>query len=154
MIRIGDSVDIDAPIDTVFDAERNLDLHAATQAHRGERAVGGVTSGLIEAGQEVEWEAVHFGIRQRLRVRITGMERPTWFRDEMLTGAFASMIHDHRFESLGPGRTRKTDLMVIAAPLGPLGRLAEILFLKAYMTAFLRKKNRDLKAILERPPFP
>jgi hypothetical protein len=53
---------------------------------------------------------------------------------------------------LGAALTRKTDLMIIETPLGPLGRLAEILFLKAYMTAFLRQKNRDLKAILEKSP--
>lgn len=149
MITIRLETEFDLPIETVFDAERDISLHAATQSHRGERAIAGVVSGLIECGQEVEWEAVHFGIRQRLRVRITHMDKPVYFRDEMVSGAFRTMWHEHRFESLGPGRSRKTDIMAISAPLGPLGRLAEILFLKAYMTAFLRKKNSDLKGMLE-----
>lgn len=150
MIRIEESLVIEAPLETVFDAERDIGLHAETQSHRGERPVDGVTSGLIEAGQEVEWEAVHFGIRQRLRVRIAAMDRPRSFRVEMVRGAFKSMRHDHLFRSLGDGRTKKSDVLEIEAPLGPLGRLMEVLFLEAYMRRFLRRKNADLKAILER----
>jgi ligand-binding SRPBCC domain-containing protein len=138
-----------APIEVVFDAERDISLHSQTQGHRGEKAVDGVTSGLIGLGQEVEWEAVHFGIRQRLRVRITHMDPPTYFRDEMIKGAFKRFSHEHRFRRMEDGRTEKTDIMRIEAPLGPLGRIAEVLFLGAYMRAFLRKKNRDMKRILE-----
>lgn len=150
MIRIEDRTIFEADITTVFDAERDISLHQATQGHRDERAAGGVISGLIECGQEVEWEAVHFGIKQRLRVRITRMEKPTSFRDEQVSGAFASMRHDHLFVALGQGRTEKTDIMEIRAPLGPLGWLAEVLFLRVYMTAFLRKKNLELKALVEK----
>lgn len=149
MIRIIDEVFVEASINDVFDAERNISLHAATQSHRGEQAVGGRTSGLIELGEEVEWEAVHFGIRQRLRVRITQMERPRHFRDEMMSGAFKSMVHDHYFEKAGEKRTLKRDVMVLEAPLGPLGWTAEVLFLRAYMSNFLTRKNRDFKRMVE-----
>ncbi|MDB5049109.1 MAG: hypothetical protein JWO30_2180 [Fibrobacteres bacterium] len=148
MIRIEEKTLFKVPIETVFDAERNITLHSATQGHRGERAVAGVTSGLIENGQEVEWEAVHFGIKQRLRVRITHMEKPGYFRDEQVFGAFKTFSHEHRFCALGAGETEKTDIMTIEAPFGPLGRLGEKLFLKRYMTAFLRKKNRELKSLI------
>lgn len=149
MILIEEKTLFDLPAEAVFDAERDISLHARTQAHRGERPVDGVTSGHIEEGQEVEWEAVHFGIRQRLRVRIAAMARPHSFRTEMVRGTFKSMRHDHLFRSLGPGRTEKLDVMRIEAPYGPLGWLAERLFLGAYMRRFLRLKNADLKAILE-----
>lgn len=149
MIRIEERSTFALPVETVFDAERDISLHARTQAHRGERPVDGVTSGLIEAGQEVEWEAVHFGIRQRLRVRIAAMDRPRSFRDVMVRGAFKSMRHDHCFRPLGEGHCEKIDVLEIEAPLGPLGWVAERLFLAAYMRRFLRTKNADLKAILE-----
>ncbi len=149
MIRIEEKTVFNVPIEVLFDAERNISLHSATQGYRGERAIAGVTSGLIEQGQEVEWEAVHFGIKQRLRVRITHMEKPEWFRDEMVSGAFKTMSHEHRFSSLDAGRTEKTDVMRIEAPLGILGRAAEVVFLGAYMRRFLRKKNTDLKTMLE-----
>jgi ligand-binding SRPBCC domain-containing protein len=108
-----------------------------------------VTSGLIEEGQEVEWEAVHFGFRQRLRVRIAAMARPHSFRDIMVRGAFKSMRHDHLFRALESGHCEKIDVLEIEAPLGLLGWIAERLFLGAYMRRFLRNKNADLKAILE-----
>jgi len=149
MTLIETSIELDLPIALAFDAERNISLHASTQKHRGERAVAGVTSGLIEQGQEVEWEARHFGIRQRLRVRITHMERPRYFRDEMVFGAFKSMAHEHHFTKMGPHKTLKTDIMAIAAPFGPLGKAAEKLFLAAYMKKFLEDKNRELKRLIE-----
>lgn len=149
MVRIETSILVSAPIETVFDAERNISLHAATQTHRNERAVEGVTEGLIGLGQEVEWEAVHFCVRQRLRVRITQMDRPRSFRDEMISGAFKTMVHEHRFEERGPSRTEKTDVMTFSAPLGIFGFAAEVLFLRGYMTRFLERKNREFKKIVE-----
>lgn len=149
MVKIEEMIVINAPIATVFDAERNITLHAATQQHRAERAVAGITSGLIEKGQEVEWEAVHLGIRQRLRVRITHMTKPTYFRDEMISGAFKTFSHEHHFRAIATDKTEKKDVMWIEAPLGFLGKLAEVLFLARYMRKFLQKKNAALKEIVE-----
>ncbi len=149
MIRIEDKIEIAAPIDMVFDAERNISLHAATQTARGEIAVDGVTFGLIELNQEVEWEAVHFGVRQRLRVRITEMKKPFYFRDEMIKGAFSTMSHEHFFTEVSANRTLKRDVFSFSAPWGFLGHVAEILFLRTYMTNFLKAKNRDFKRIVE-----
>ena len=149
MVRIEESIVIDAPIKVVFDAERNISLHSSTQEHRGEKAIGGVTEGFIENGQEVEWEAKHFGIKQRLRVRITHMAKPRYFRDEMVFGIFKTFSHEHIFNEIDLHRTEKKDVMLFEAPCGLLGRIAEILFLQNYMRVFLRKKNRDLKKIIE-----
>ncbi len=149
MVRIEESIMINAPIEVVFDAERNISLHAATQKHRGERAIGGVTKGLIENGQEVEWEAKHFGIQQRLRVRITHMERPHYFRDEMVFGVFKSFSHEHIFNKISSSKTEKKDILLLEAPLGSLGKIAEKLFLQNYMRTFLRRKNEDFKQIVE-----
>jgi hypothetical protein len=44
-----------------------------------------------------------------------------------------------------------TDRLQIAAPFGPLGWLAERLFLATYMKNFLIRKNHELKAIAEAP---
>ncbi|MBW8888290.1 MAG: SRPBCC family protein [Fibrobacteres bacterium] len=149
MITIEEKTVFDASIETVFDAERDISLHSATQEHRGERAVGGVTSGLIGQGQEVEWEAVHFGIKQRLRVKITHMEKPYYFRDEMIKGAFKTFSHEHRFKEIDSDKTEKSDVMHIEAPFGPLGWIAEGLFLKWYMKRFLHKKNQSMKKRVE-----
>jgi hypothetical protein len=60
---------IAAPIERVFDLSRSIDLHANSASGTSEQAIAGVTSGLIEIGQEVTWRARHFGIWQTLRKR-------------------------------------------------------------------------------------
>src|SRR5713226_3605401 len=92
---------IAAPIECCFDLARDIDFHVRSLAHTGELAVGGRTSGLIELGESVTWEARHLGVRQRFTSKITALERPSYFRDEMTAGAFRSFTHDHRFEQRG-----------------------------------------------------
>lgn len=86
---------------------------------------------------------------QRLTVRITAFERPGYFEDEMVRGAFREMRHRHEFESLGNGSTRMTDVFVFRAPLGVLGKLVEMVLLERYMRAFLVERNRVIKAVAE-----
>ena len=57
--------DIDAPVPLVFDLARDLDLHARSMAHTGERAIAGRTSGLVEEGDTVTWRARHLGRYRR-----------------------------------------------------------------------------------------
>jgi ligand-binding SRPBCC domain-containing protein len=75
-----------------------------------ERAVAGVTSGLIGFGQEVSWEARHFGRTWHMTSRITEFDRPRFFVDEMLRGPFRRFRHEHCFEPSGEG-TLMTDLV-------------------------------------------
>src|SRR4030095_208578 len=93
------AISIAAPIDRVFDLARSIDLHTNSTPSSGERAVAGVTTGLIGPEQEVTWRARHFGIWQSLTVRVTVFERPTHFADAMLRGAFRRMEHHHYFET-------------------------------------------------------
>ena len=85
---------IAAPPERVFDLARSIDAHQDSAEGTQERAIGGVTKGLIGLGEEVTWKARHFGIKQRLTVRITRFERPARFQDVMVSGAFKSMKHD------------------------------------------------------------
>jgi len=148
---------IHAPVERVFDLARSIDAHMASAEHTGERAIAGRTSGLIEAGETVTWEARHFGIRQRLGVKITSMEKPHRFTDEMIHGAFASMRHLHEFRQQDGG-TLMRDEFHFTAPWGLLGRIAERTFLTRYMTRFLETRNQTLKRMAEhhvgrdRPP--
>jgi hypothetical protein len=73
---------INAPIERVFDLCRSIDAHQHSTATTSEVAVGGRTSGLIEIGEEVQWEAYHFGIKQRLSSKISSMSRPNYFQRE------------------------------------------------------------------------
>ncbi len=137
-----------APVERVFDLARSIDLHMDSTSGTGERAVAGVTSGLIGPGQEVTWRARHFGIWQSLSVRITVFERPTHFADAMLRGAFRRMEHHHYFEQTDGGTTMR-DVFSFQSPLGVFGRIADFLFLTRYMRSFLIERNRVIKATAE-----
>ncbi|MGK0237662.1 MAG: ligand-binding SRPBCC domain-containing protein [Candidatus Pelagisphaera sp.] len=139
---------ISAPVERVFDLARSIDAHMASTWQSSERAVEGRTSGLIEEGETVTWEALHLGVKQRLKVKITKMDRPHAFEDEMVSGAFASMHHEHRFEERN-GETEMTDQFEFRAPFGPLGRIAEAIFLTSYMESLLKKRNEVLKELAE-----
>lgn len=139
---------INAPIETCFNLARNIDAHQLSAAYTSEKAVAGRTNGLIELGEAVTWEAVHFGIKQRLTVTITQLEFPNLFVDEMVSGAFKTMKHIHRFTPTEQG-TLMTDEFSYSTPLGVLGRLFDVLILKRYMTAFLQKRNVLLKQLAE-----
>ena len=88
---------ISAPRERVFDLARSIDAHHDSTEGTSERAIAGVTGGLIGLNDEVTWEAWHLGLRQRLTVRVTGFRRPQHFQDIMVAGAFKSMKHDHEF---------------------------------------------------------
>jgi ligand-binding SRPBCC domain-containing protein len=142
------STSVEAPIERVFDLARSIDLHTDSTSSTGERAVAGVTSGLIGAGEEVTWRARHFGVWQSLSVRITIFERPTHFADVMLRGAFRRMEHHHYFESTQDGTVMR-DVFSFESPLGVLGRVADGLFLTRYLRRFLIGRNGVIKAAAE-----
>ena len=139
---------IDAPIERCFDLALSVDLHHHSVAHTHERPVAGVMSGAMRLGDTVTWEAVHFGVRQRLTSQITAYERPYRFTDEMVRGAFRELRHVHEFIPQPPG-VLMTDLFSFRAPLGPLGWVAERIVLTRYMTGLLLARNRYLKQVAE-----
>jgi ligand-binding SRPBCC domain-containing protein len=149
VILIELSTSIDAPPERVFDLARSIDFHSVSLAHTGEEAVGGRTSGLIGLGETVTWRARHFGVRQHLTSRISALDRPRYFQDTMVRGAFAWMVHNHYFDAAPDGGTVLRDEMRFAAPLGILGRIAERLVLRRYMTRFLQARNAVLKRAAE-----
>ncbi|HQY87139.1 MAG TPA: SRPBCC family protein [Tepidisphaeraceae bacterium] len=139
---------IAAPIERCFDLARDIDFHTRSLADTGERAVAGRTTGLIELGESVTWEARHFSVRQRFTAKIVAFERPTYFRDVMMKGAFKSFEHDHRFESRDD-QTVMIDEVVLRSPFGPLGWLVDRLFMTGYMHRLLERRCQAIKAQAE-----
>lgn len=139
---------IRAPRERVFDLARSIDAHQDSTGGTEERAVAGVTQGLIGMGEEVTWEARHFGVRQRLTVRITAFDYPRHFQDVMISGAFKSMAHDHTFAE-HPDGTLMSDRFEFRSPLGILGAIADRLFLASYMRRFIVRRNAVLKRLAE-----
>lgn len=148
MVVLEEVTRINAPIERCFDLSRSIDLHVQSTARTGERAVAGVTSGLILQGDEVTWRAKHFGIWQEFTSRIRAMDSPRYFRDEMVRGAFRSFEHDHFFVELSDGATEMRDVLRFAAPVPLLGRVAEI-GLRPYIRRFLRERNGVIREAAE-----
>jgi ligand-binding SRPBCC domain-containing protein len=119
---------IQASIERCFDLARDVDIHTRTTMSTKEKVVGGVATGLLLAGDVVTWEAVHFGIRQRLTAKVTVMDRPHMFEDIMVKGAFHSFTHIHEFIKKDNG-TLMIDRFQYRSPFGPIGVIADKLFL-------------------------
>jgi ligand-binding SRPBCC domain-containing protein len=153
MTEIQVVTEIAAPVERCFDLARDLTAHTETTGTTRERVIEGPPSGMMGAGDIVTFEAVHFGVRQRLTARVVEFDPPHQFVDEQVKGAFRSMRHVHRFEAAGGG-TRMVDELRFAAPLGPLGWLAERLFLRTYMRRFLRHRGQELRRLAEHPGEP
>lgn len=137
-----------APIDRCFNLSSSIDLHKISAAATREEAFDGTTSGLIGLHQSVTWKARHFGIWFKMKVKITEYESPNYFIDEMIAGPFKRMKHRHEFIDHG-GHVVMKDHFEFTSPFSILGRLVDIVILKAYMRRFLVKRNSLIKSFAE-----
>ena len=126
----------------------NVDQHSNSVSNTHERPVAGVMTGEMKLGDTVTWEAIHFGVKQHFTSKITAYERPYKFTDEMVRGVFKEIKHIHEFIPQSSG-TLMVDYFMFRAPLGFLGRIAEVLFLTQYMKKTLLARNEYLKRVAE-----
>ncbi len=140
---------IRAPVEICFDLSRDVDVHTASTSITNERAIAGVTHGMMQLGDEVTWEATHLCVRQRLTSRITAFERPRMFTDEMQSGAFKRLCHTHTFESRDGG-TLMIDELDFASPFSVIGNIFDWMFLENYMKRFLILHNDYIKNLAEK----
>ncbi|MFI9556192.1 cyclase [Nonomuraea endophytica] len=139
---------IHAPVELVFDTSLSVETHTSSMRASQERAVAGVTSGQLTLGDQVTWRARHFGIAWRLTSTISACTRPSFFVDEQVAGPFRRWHHAHHFEATTDGTVMR-DIIDFAAPLGPLGVLAEFLVLRRHMTKLILLRNQHIKALTE-----
>ncbi|BCW76691.1 SRPBCC family protein [Arthrobacter sp. NicSoilB11] len=137
------------PVEQLFDRARSIDIHLESQRTAGERAVGGVTTGLIGEGQEVTWRARHLGIPLTMTSRITAFDYPRSFTDEQVKGPFKAFRHVHEFAPTATG-SLMVDRVEFTAPLGVLGRAVERLFLARYLERLIVRRGRFLAAAAKR----
>lgn len=139
---------IQAPKERVFNLSRSVDLHQISTAHTNEKAIAGITSGLIGLNESVTWQAKHLGFTQQLTSKITTFDFPNSFIDEMTKGAFKKMKHLHEFSSEGPF-TVMTDEFEFESPMGIIGRFVNWLYLEKYLTKLLVQRNEFIKEFAE-----
>lgn len=138
---------IKAPIQRCFDLSRSVELHVLSTVQTNERAIAGVTSGLMKLDDVVTWEARHFGIKQKLTVKIVAFQEPNHFRDSQVRGIFHSFDHDHYFKETAEG-TLMRDVFSFKCPFGLLGKIADPV-INWHLDSFLKARNRVIKEVAE-----
>lgn len=131
------------PPELLFDLARSIDLHLESQQRSKEKAVAGVTAGLIGEGQDVTWRARHFGIPLTMTSRVTAFDFPHSFTDEQVRGPFKAFQHIHQFQAT-PNGSVMTDRVEFTAPLGFLGRALERLVLTPYLKRLIAVRGHYL----------
>lgn len=148
MTKIHIQTKIKAPIEIVFNINRNIDIHKQSAGKTNEKAIAGRTSGLIELNETVTWRGKHFGFYIQHKSKITVMNFPDYFVDEMEEGHFKSFRHEHSFKE-EDGFTIMTDNLQYETPFGIFGQLFDYLFLKKHLHNFIIKRNQLLKKLAE-----
>jgi ligand-binding SRPBCC domain-containing protein len=136
---------IPASPEAVFDLSLDVGLHLRSQSSRGERAVGGMTSGMLGDGDQVTWSARHFGIRFRMTSIVFDVDRPRRFRDRQMKGPFGAFLHTHEF-SVADGGTLMRDTIEFRSPFGPLGRLVDAVVMRRHLIAVITERNDAISA--------
>ena len=139
---------INAPKKIVFDLSRNIDVHQNSASKTNEKAISGITSGLINYNETVTWRGKHFRFYLTHKSRMTAMDFYDYFVDEMEEGKFKSFKHEHSFVEK-EGKTVMIDNLNYETPFGILGQLFDYLFLKNHLTNFLLERNKILKELSE-----
>ncbi|KIP53352.1 hypothetical protein SD72_03750 [Leucobacter komagatae] len=137
-----------APAERCFELSLSIDAHSLSMHDSRERAVAGVTSGVIGEGEEVTWSARHFGIRFRMTSRIVAFAPPTSFVDAQTRGPFAHWWHEHEFVETTEG-TLMIDRISFASPCGFIGRAVDRWILARYMANLITRRNDWLVEELE-----
>lgn len=139
---------INAPIENCFRLALSIDLHQASMFNTNEKAIAGVTSGIIKFNETVTWRAKHFGIYFTMTSKITELTKNKSFTDEMVKGPFKKLHHQHLFHE-DKNTTIMVDVFNYQAPFGLIGKVFEKLVLTSYLTRFLITRNSYLKQAAE-----
>ena len=139
---------INAPAERVFDLSRSVNLHRIASSNTYEKAIAGVTTGLLNENETVTWQAKHLYKVRKFTTKITSMEFPHHFTVQMVHGDFKSFRHEHYFKPINNG-TFLIDVIEFESPYGVIGQLVEKLFLTSYLNKLLLHRNEVIKQYAE-----
>jgi ligand-binding SRPBCC domain-containing protein len=89
------------------------------------------------------------GVRVRWVSEITHVNKPHHFVDEQLSGPYALWHHEHHFKEIEEG-VEVTDEVTYAIPLGWIGRLANVIFVKRELNAIFDYRHSMLRKLLSK----
>ena len=139
---------INAPVERVFDLSRSINVHRIAFSSKNEKAIEGITTGLINENETVTWQAKHLYKVRKIKTKITSMNFPDHFIVQMVHGDFKSFRHEHHFKSIDNG-TFLIDIIEFESPYGIIGQLTNQLFLTSYLHQLLLHRNEVIKQYAE-----
>lgn len=136
---------MDAPIERCFKLATSIDLQMASSV-QAEKAIGGVTSGLISEGQSVQWKVRHLGRWRTHTSKIDGWRPYSFFRDVMVEGSFARFEHEHHFAVMDDGTRMRDEIRFATSGLlsGLTGKMV-----RRDLIALLKQRNEAIKQAAE-----
>ena len=119
-----------------------LNLETITPPWLGFRVV---TPGPIEmrVGALIDYRLRLHGVPVSWHTRIDAWEPPHRFVDRQLRGPYRLWVHEHAFAPDGGG-TLMRDRVTYALPLGPIGRLAHIAFVRRDLRRIFEFRHREV----------
>ena len=139
---------VQAPVERVFNLSRSIDLHKASMKRYDEKPVAGRLNGLMQQGEEVTWKAKHLFKERVLKIKLTSLKEPHSFTDELVSGDFTAMKHEHFFKPCDNG-TFIIDHFSFESPYGFIGQWFNRLYLTGYMRRLLEERNKTVKEVAE-----
>jgi ligand-binding SRPBCC domain-containing protein len=103
-----------------------------------------------------EGQLIHYKVKPLLGVplawttRITAVEEPHRFVDTQLNGPYARWWHEHTFTAI-PGGVSMTDKVEYRLPLGWVGAVAHLLFVRRKLEAIFAFRYETLKELFPMP---
>jgi ligand-binding SRPBCC domain-containing protein len=98
-------------------------------------------------GRRIRWVALYVEHQQPHRGPAGNAAR---FVDEQQSGPFAAWRHEHDFAAVNASTTRLVDRVTYTVPFGPLGRLADRLFVARQLREMFRYRHQATKRTLDR----
>ena len=139
---------INAPPGICFDSVRDVSLYLKSNEKDFENFRSKKSHGEIVLNETVAFERKVFGVSQTLKVKVTELEKPFRFTDEMIEGNFKSFKHVHEFIPEG-GQTLMRDTLVWTSPFGILGKIVDAVWLKSHLRKIVIGRNAELKRAAE-----
>jgi len=107
----------------------------------------------MKAGALIEYRLKLYGVPIRWKTRIESFDPPRKFTDIQLRGPYALWYHEHEFLEVDGG-TMVVDRVDYKAPLGPLGWIAERLFVRRSVEGIFAYRRDRIAAMFATDPVP
>jgi ligand-binding SRPBCC domain-containing protein len=100
----------------------------------------------MEAGARIDYRLRLHGVPIRWRTLIESYEPPERFTDVQISGPYSHWRHTHVFLD-APGGTRMIDTVDYSLPLGPIGALARVIYVRRALERIFDYRRDRIRSI-------